>query len=1856
VTKVWCALAATKVKPLLWLSTFLLLALGCSAGETATPDGEPGIERQSLVASPAPTSSPAPAPAPAPSGKAAEARTVWVLMKEQPNFAQARAAGDWNTRGQRVYGELTTRAASSQASLLKFLRDRGLSHKPFWIVNTVRVTAAQAAIDEIARRPDVDRIVADQVFYVPPITKAAALPRVDSVEWGLSNIRAPEVWDTFDARGDGIVIANIDTGVQFDHPALVNQYRGNDGSGQFDHNYNWFDPSSVCGSPSNVPCDNAGHGTHTMGTMVGDDGAGNQIGVAPHATWIAAKGCESFFCSNEALLAAGQWIIAPTDLSGQNPRPDLRPHIVNNSWGDGPGNDFYRSTVQAWVEAGIFPVFSIGNWQGSPPPPCASAGSPGDYPESYGVGAYDINNVIADFSLRGPSFFDGITKPNIAAPGVAVRSSVPGNSYELFSGTSMAAPHVAGTIALLWSAAPTLERDLDSTRALLDQAAVDTADSSCGGGADNNNVWGQGRLDAFVTVEEAPRGPSGVLAGVVTDVSSGQPIPGASVRAQGGERDRVSRANASGAFRMVLGVGTYTVSATAFGYLESASTSAEISEGVTTTQDFALALAPTFPVTGTVTDEEGTPIAGAKVTLLSTPIAPVTTDASGAYGFADVPAGSYDVQVEAGTCLDGQTIQLVVDADETLDFVLTRNFDAFGYGCSPTTFDFIEANEMLPLFGDDSVVEVPLPFPFDFYGQTYQTAFVSTNGNLNFSFPDASYSNQSIPNVFPPNTAIYALWDDLFVDGGIGTVRTEVVGSAPNRQFVIEWRDVAFLGTSLTTRFEIVLSEDGKIVVQYHSAGPDPQQRGAFATTGIENETGTIALQYSFNQPVLESGQAIRYELRPSGFIEGTVTSGGTTVPGATIEVVQNGEVIRTVTADENGHYRTLVPIGEYSVRVRAFGYEGTTIDGVVVNEDEITFLDVPLVKLPAFSVSGYVTDQDGNPLAGVSVSVLDTPLAVVSSDANGFYLIPSVPIGEYSVQAAVGGCYDSLAALVSVQADVTQDFTLTQRFDAFGYSCQATDFAYVEANTILPIAYGDGQTPVTLPFPFVYYGKTFDTLFVTTNGFVQFSNLYYPTGFNDPIPYPFSVNNAIFAFWDQLYVDELASVRTEVVGAAPDRRFVIEWRNVVLLETTQFGPGLRVSFELVLSETGEIVAQYQSVEPDPLQRGGSATIGLENENGTDGLQFSFNQPLLHSGQAVAYNPLPSGIVYGTITDANDGLVLGGAEVRVRASDGTVVRSTASRSDGTYLLQVPVGPYTIEATRSRYSVESTALDIAEGEFYERNFALRSALASISPATIQLTTTANQIRRRTLTLSNTGTLGLEFTVGESGGTKQAISAPQRLASSASLASSSSATARALSASTWNTRDLFQFATSASALRVAPTATGDVLKTFTPSGLGLAWGVGYSGNVWLSDVFQFMNHEYTPDGLPTGTAWSTPWAAFGPADMAFDPNRNLMCQVNRGGDNGIYCWDPGSGSVVDSITGPFPWTQVDQLALAYRSDDDSFYIGGWNEGVVYHVRGLSHASRGEVLGTCRPSDGAISGLAYNASADVLWMATNSPTDTIYELNPDDCTTLGTLAHPAPGFNAGGLEMDEDGNLWMISQFPNQAYLVESGVPVDVDVPWLSVSPVTGAVAPGASLNLSVTVNTQGLAPGLYLGNLAVRTNAPKNGVLRVPVSLVVSSYQQGIEVGSNRAYTDTLGDTWTADQKHRNGSWGYIQSGRTVNSNRDISGTVEDKLYQTQRVDPYAYRFDNVPNGVYEVDFRFAELDNVRPGKRLYDVIIENTLVLPAHDVRYEVGRFVADDHVFFIEVTDRRMDVRLVPRSGFDVPSLGALRITHRPDR
>jgi hypothetical protein len=772
-----------------------------------------------------------------------------------------------------------------------------------------------------------------------------------------------------------------------------------------------------------------------------------------------------------------------------------------------------------------------------------------------------------------------------------------------------------------------------------------------------------------------------------------------------------------------------------------------------------------------------------------------------------------------------------------------------------------------------------------------------------------------------------------------------------------------------------------------------------------------------------------------------------------------------------------------------------------------------------------------------------------------------------------------------------------------------------------------------------MFYGRLYDQITIDSNGYITFLNQPFSNLGNVPIPSPFEPNAAIFPFWDDLMVDFGGSVNTALVGSAPDRRFVIEFRNVVFFSN----PSLQVNFEIVLSEDGRFTLQYLTDGTEPQQRGSSATIGVENELGDVGHQYSFEQPVVTPGLAFEYTFPPIGIVRGTVTDANDSGPVAGATVRA-LQGGAEVRSETTDASGAYQMPLQVGDYQLEVTKGGYITQTTNVSVAENDIIELDFALATGRAVVSPTTLVLTVPPNQTRTRTLTLSNTGSASFDFEVKEAGGARATMTATRLLAKKPGVNPGAA-----------TTRELFESGVTARGM--APNAVGDVLDSFPATGVELAWGVGYTGDLWLGDFFARINHEFDVAGDPTGRTFSYPgFGAVG--DMTYDAGRGLVCQVDIEGDNGIHCVNPDTGAEEASIVGNFPWTQTSQRGIAYRSDDDTFYIGGWNQGIVFHVQGLSHPSPGEVISQCSPPDGNISGLAWNGAMQVLWAATNSPDDTIYELNPDDCTILAALPHPTPfGFTGAGLDMDDSGNLWTVSQFDNSAYLIESGVPNFNDVPWLSETPETGSVAPGASRNITVTVNTSGLAPGQYLASIFIRTTAGREPNLRIPVSLIVPAYHRAINSGGN-AFTDSFGEPWEKDVLYSSSvGYGYWEKkSKVVTTSSTIAGTPEQGLYKNLREDPYAYRFDNVPNGIYEIDLRFAEFDNLRRKRRLYDVIAENDTVLPAHDTDFEVGRLVADPHVFFVEVTDGRLDVRLVPRQGFEKPRINAIRVSHRPDR
>ncbi|WP_217575785.1 S8 family serine peptidase [Streptomyces sp. GbtcB7] len=870
------------------------------------------------------------------------AADVWLVFDDKADLSKAAAVGDWNKRGQAVVDALKATAKSSQAEARAGLEAAGADFTSYWISNQIHVPGAdEDLVTKLAALPNVQEITGPQDLSLEEPKQTDAVPEVNSVEWGLAAINADDVWREYADTGEGITVASIDSGVQYDHPALTRQYRGRQADGTYNHNYNWYDPAHVCGNPSTAPCDNAGHGTHTVGTMVGDDGAGNQIGVAPGAKWIAAKGCESANCSEESLLTSGQWMLAPTDLGGADPRPDLRPNIINNSWGEPNGgveNPWYDDVVAAWTASGIFGTFSNGN---DGRKGCDTAGSPADGKNAYGVGAFTSSGSIADFSSRGPGA-DGEFKPNISAPGAGVRSSLPGGTYGAADGTSMAAPHVSGAVALLWSASPGLIGHIKETTELLDGTAHDVDDTTCGGSAADNNVWGEGKLDVLAAVQAAPGAEAGVLTGTVTDATTGKPVAGARITLTG-TSSRTITTEADGTYRLTVVPGDYTAVVSVYGY-DSSSVEVTAADDATVTTDFPLTPKPAWKVTGTVRTAAGDALEGATLSVPGTPLQPVHTDESGRYTLPSVAAGTYTLSVASPLgCVADAESPLTVDGEETADVTLDPKTDSFGYTCATEKSAYVEGDTPFALSGDEAGADLPLPFDFPLYTGVYRGAFLSTDGYLSFTSKVVNPFNNRIPDGKTPNAVIYPFWDDLRIDPAFSKVYTKTLGEAPNRRFVIEQRDVTMFGASaVRIDFEVVLHETtGEIVFAYRNLNPDePRETGLSATVGIEDGTGGEGLQYAYEgSTALSDATAIRITPNHSGFVGGVVkdANDGGPVARATVTVSAGGRRLDTTTTDDEGRYAFRLKSGSgYDLAVDAQGY-GTQLATAAVSDNKWT-------------------------------------------------------------------------------------------------------------------------------------------------------------------------------------------------------------------------------------------------------------------------------------------------------------------------------------------------------------------------------------------------------------------------------------------------------------------------------------------------------------------------------------------------------------------------------------------------------------------------------------------------------------------------------------------------------------------------------------------------------------------------------------------------------------------------------------------------------------------------------------------------------------------------------------------------------
>lgn len=507
---------------------------------------------------------------------------------------------------------LVSHARLSQKPVVEYIKSITKdAAESLWITNALVIATDRPTLMLIAQRSEVDSIRLNARIQIEkPVAgiRRAGNPASPN-EWSIDIMNVPAVWSKYGLHGENVRIGHIDTGCEGSHPDVAGKI------------YAFRDFIS---GKNDVPYDDQGHGTHTVGTILGGNASGKSIGVAPAATIAVAKVFDrAGSAQTDGILKAMQWIMDPDE----NPATDDVPRLVSNSWGSSDLERTFWDPVSNWRAANIFPLFAAGNSGPSP----KTVGTPGGFPHAFAIGATNRSDKAASFSSRGPVTWDGVVyiKPEASAPGEDIRSAVPGGGWGSKSGTSMATPNVAGVIALLYQAKPDLT--IEEVSQILESTALDL------GTPGKDNDFGSGRVDAYQAVTRVLN--SGVFTLKVTG-GNGSPLL---AKITLDDKLKFDTKN-DGTFKMSLEAGTYQLKVSCFGYITEAR-GLKIEKNQTTDLEIALSAAPACNIAGTVTDREtGAPLP-ASVAILDVNVPPVQTDPKNGRFAISVPAGDYKLKV-----------------------------------------------------------------------------------------------------------------------------------------------------------------------------------------------------------------------------------------------------------------------------------------------------------------------------------------------------------------------------------------------------------------------------------------------------------------------------------------------------------------------------------------------------------------------------------------------------------------------------------------------------------------------------------------------------------------------------------------------------------------------------------------------------------------------------------------------------------------------------------------------------------------------------------------------------------------------------------------------------------------------------------------------------------------------------------------------------------------------------------------------------------------------------------------------------------------------------------------------------------
>ncbi|WP_205758563.1 S8 family serine peptidase [Lysinibacillus sp. SGAir0095] len=895
-----------------------------------------------------------------------------------------------------VVSELKATSIDSQASVINFLEQEQKNGNveefdSYYVVNGMAVTATKEIAEKIASFTEVEKVLPNETRQlVTTKTEEAKTPasEVANVEWNVSRVKAPETWE-MGVDGSGTVVASIDTGVDWDHPALKEKYRGyNEATGNVNHDFNWFDATAGQAEPY----DDDGHGTHVTGTMVGSEPNGsNQIGVAPGAEFISVKAFTPAGGTDADLLEAAEWILAPTDSEG-NSRVDLAPDVVNNSWGGGPGLDeWYRDVVISWRAAEIFPEFSAGNTTLFNPGGPGSVAAPANYPESFATGAIDINNKVASFSLRGPSPYEEI-KPDISAPGVNIRSSVPGGGYEGgWNGTSMAGPAVAGVAALLRQVNSNIT--VDEMEEILLNTATPLTDGEYP--SSPNHGYGYGLVDAYSAVSSIVSG-LGTIEGQVTkqgedteeptfeheapvetyagmdlslSISITDNISVSSVNlnyvdgngdVQTIEAGRTSGDYKSGEFAVVI-PGSW-ITGNEFTYFWTIN---DFGNNEVTSDEYTVQVKPGI-TTGYSEDFEGQPIGWSSFGNENSwewgiPTSGPGNAASGEKVYATNLDGTYESNMNA------TLIMPPVDLPEGSSYLQFKHWHNFEMSSSGRAWDY---------------GHVVISTDLENWTQLQQVSGVS-NGWLSSEINLTEYAGQRVYIGFNAYSDGSVLRDGWYID------------------------DVALSNTALTKNqlgvIKKIKAEKSKKLTKDEKAAENEKDKTQKPVDPTKIEP---VLPEKAKAPIVET--IVNPTLLPLG---------------AQVSVLESGRSVYTNPAD--GSYSLMHSAGTFTVKAGAYGYESEE-QTVALDADQAVTADFTLEELPENTVTGSISDaQTGEPIEGATLLLVeDANITPVSTDASGEYSLTAYE-GDYTLKVVANG-YHSKEVSVSIDADgAIQDVSL---------------------------------------------------------------------------------------------------------------------------------------------------------------------------------------------------------------------------------------------------------------------------------------------------------------------------------------------------------------------------------------------------------------------------------------------------------------------------------------------------------------------------------------------------------------------------------------------------------------------------------------------------------------------------------------------------------------------------------------------------------------------------------------------------------------------------------------------------------------